>query len=68
MGDSLEIYSTYVALNAVTPLGIPDEIRQRVEGAVLCYMYSLIPRAPVQVHLGTVVYNLGMRLRTLLRF
>lgn len=29
------IYSTYVALNALTPVHLPDDIRQRVEGKKL---------------------------------
>ncbi|KAL5477283.1 hypothetical protein EMCRGX_G024056 [Ephydatia muelleri] len=29
--DALGIYTTFVALNAVTPVGIPDNIRQKVE-------------------------------------
>lgn len=29
--DALGIYTTYIALNAVTPVGIPDNIRQQVE-------------------------------------
>ena len=30
--DAMEIYTTYVALNATNPVGIPAEIRQRIEG------------------------------------
>ena len=30
--DALEIYSKNLALNAIKPVGVTDEIRQRVEG------------------------------------
>lgn len=30
--DALGIYSKYLALNATNPVGVTDEIRQRVEG------------------------------------
>ena len=33
--DAMGIYSTYVALNALTPVHLPDDIRQRVEGKKL---------------------------------
>ena len=36
--DALEIYSKYLALNALKPVGVTDEIRQRVEGTI--YKYS----------------------------
>ena len=30
--DALSIYTTYVALNALCPVSMPDEIRQQIEG------------------------------------
>ena len=33
VNDALGIYTTYIALNAISPLDIPDEMRQRVEGS-----------------------------------
>lgn len=30
--DVMEMYSKYLALNATKPVGMTDEIRQRVEG------------------------------------
>ena len=30
--DAIGIYSAYIALNALTPVYVPDDIRQRVEG------------------------------------
>ena len=41
MTDALGIYTTYIALNATAPVGIPDEIRQTVEGA-LCIHNTII--------------------------
>ena len=38
--DAMGIYSTYIALNALTPVHIPDDIRQRVEGKI---QYCTIP-------------------------
>ena len=35
------IYSTYIALNALAPVRIPDDIRQSVEG-VLITMHAFI--------------------------
>ena len=38
------IYSTYIALNAVMPVGIPDDMRQRVESKTYtesCYMIAI---------------------------
>jgi len=32
VNDALGIYTTYIALNALSPVDIPDEMRQRVEG------------------------------------
>lgn len=32
VSDAMGIYTTYVALNALTPIHVPDNIRQRVEG------------------------------------
>lgn len=32
MTDAIGIYSAYIALNALTPVYVPDDIRQRVEG------------------------------------
>ena len=29
--DAMGIYTTYIALNALTPIGLPDEMRQKVE-------------------------------------
>ena len=40
------IYSTYIALNAVMPVGIPDDMRQRVESKTYtdgcCMIYIII--------------------------
>lgn len=33
--DALGIYSTYIALNATSPVGIPDNLRQEVEGIII---------------------------------
>ena len=30
--DAMGIYTTYIALNALSPVHVPDDIRQRVEG------------------------------------
>lgn len=30
--DALSIYTTYIALNALCPVSIPDDIRQQIEG------------------------------------
>lgn len=34
-GDALELYSTYIALNSTHSVGVPDEIRHRIEGMVV---------------------------------
>lgn len=39
--DAIGIYTTYIALNALSPLDIPDEIRQRVEGSAFQREYFL---------------------------
>ena len=41
MTDAIGIYTTYIALNALSPLDIPDEMRQRVEGSGFRREYSL---------------------------
>lgn len=33
-GDALSIYTTYIALNALCPVSIPDELRQQIEGTM----------------------------------
>ena len=40
VNDALGIYTTYIALNAISPLDIPDEMRQRVEGSAFQREYS----------------------------
>ena len=37
--DALSIYTTYIALNAMYPVSMPDEIRQQIEGTT-CNMHS----------------------------
>ena len=41
--DAMGIYSTYIALNALTPVHIPDDVRQRVEGIYRHVYVSLFP-------------------------
>ena len=41
VNDAVGIYTTYIALNAISPLDIPDEMRQRVEGSAFHHEYSL---------------------------
>ena len=36
VADAMGIYTTYIALNALTPIGIPDDIRQKVESKLAC--------------------------------
>lgn len=33
--DALSIYTTYIALNALCPVSVPDEIRQQIEGSYI---------------------------------
>lgn len=40
--DALGIYSKYLALNATEPVGVTDEIRQRVEGISHNYRATLL--------------------------
>ena len=35
--DALEMYSKYLALNATKPVGVTDDIRQKVEGDIVVY-------------------------------
>lgn len=30
--NALSIYTTYIALNALCPVSMPDEVRQQIEG------------------------------------
>lgn len=46
--DALGIYSNYLALNATKPVGVTDEIRQRVEGisqprSTSCVAFCFLP-------------------------
>lgn len=34
--DAIEIYSTYVALNALKPVEVSDDVRHRIEGVCAC--------------------------------
>ena len=34
--DAIEIYSTYVALNALKPVEVSDDVRHRIEGGCVC--------------------------------
>ena len=34
--DAIEIYSTYVALNALKPVEVSDDVRHRIEGDCVC--------------------------------
>jgi hypothetical protein len=49
VSDAVGIYSTYIALNALAPVHIPDDIRQRVEGVFITVrafiVYELICRS-----------------------
>lgn len=40
--DALGIYTTYIALNAHAPVGVPDEMRQMVEGSYEICIHSVI--------------------------
>ena len=42
VADAMGIYTTYIALNALTPIGIPDDIRQKVESKLACVKKSNI--------------------------
>ena len=37
--DALSIYTTYIALNAMYPVSMPDEIRQQIEG-ITCSIHN----------------------------
>lgn len=39
--DAMEIYTTYIALNATSPVGIPAEIRQKIEG-INVHLYNYV--------------------------
>ncbi len=32
--EAISIYTTYVALNALSPVGVPDVVRQKLEGDI----------------------------------
>ena len=36
LSDAIEIYSTYVALNALKPVEVSADIRHRIEGVCVC--------------------------------
>ena len=50
--DALGIYSTYIALNALTPVELPDDIRQRVEGTCIYTCDQLLFREQLQMPSG----------------